>query len=135
MKRFAALHDCPVLSSRASTAASTTSSRFSVARRMNGSEPPISRTTFFRLRPATSATAEPARSDPVTETPRTRGSGITFSAICSLVARIVWYAPSARPASSYIAWIASPDSGHWGAGFSRIGLPTIRFGPAKRATW
>src|SRR5204863_411299 len=49
---------------------------------MKGSEPPISSTTFFRLRPATSATAEPARSDPVTETPRTRGSGITFSAIC-----------------------------------------------------
>ena len=135
MNRFAALQDWPVLSRRASTAASTTSSRFSVASRMNGSEPPISSTTFFRLRPATSATAAPARSEPVTETPRTRGSAITVSAICSLVARIVWYAPSGKPASSYIAWIASADSGHCGAGFSRIGLPTIRFGPAKRATW
>src|SRR6478736_1834586 len=78
---------------------------------MNGSEPPISRTTFFRFRPATSATAAPARSEPVTETPRTRGSGITFSAICSWVARIVWYAPSGRPTSLYIFWIASADSG------------------------
>ncbi len=90
MNRFAALHDWPVLSSRASAAYSTTSSRLSVASTMNGSEPPISSTTFFRCLPAISATAEPARSEPVTETPRTRGSGITVSAICSFVARIVW---------------------------------------------
>src|SRR3954467_11898354 len=88
MNRFAALHDWPVLSRRACAAASTTSSRFSVASRMNGSEPPISRTTFFRLRPATSATAAPARSEPVTETPRTRGAGGTLSAICSGHARV-----------------------------------------------
>ena len=36
---------------------------------MNGSEPPSSSTTFLRLRPAISATAAPARSEPVTETP------------------------------------------------------------------
>ena len=36
---------------------------------MNGSDPPSSRTTFLRLRPATSATAAPARSLPVTDTP------------------------------------------------------------------
>ena len=31
--------------------------------------------------------------------------------------------------------IAAADSGHWPACFSRIVLPMIRFGPAKRATW
>ena len=85
MKRLAALHDWPVLSRRAETADSTAASRSSVLRRMNGSEPPSSSTTFFRFRPATSATAAPARSEPVTETPCTRGSAITFAA-WSLVA-------------------------------------------------
>ena len=85
MKRFAALHACPVFSSRAPTADSTVASRSSVLRRMNGSEPPSSSTTFLRLRPAISATAAPARSEPVSDTPRTRGSAITPS-ICSLVA-------------------------------------------------
>ena len=36
---------------------------------MNGSEPPSSNTTFVRFRPAISATAAPARAEPVTETP------------------------------------------------------------------
>ena len=42
---------------------------------MNGSDPPSSSATFLRLRPATSATAAPARSEPVTETPCTRAVG------------------------------------------------------------
>ncbi len=42
---------------------------------MNGSEPPSSSATFLRLRPATSATAAPARSEPVTETPCTADVG------------------------------------------------------------
>ena len=82
MKRLAALHDWPVLSRRAATASSTVLSRSSVPSTMNGSEPPISSTTFFRLRPAISATAAPARSEPVTDTPRMRGSAMTHS-ICS----------------------------------------------------
>src|SRR5947207_789922 len=57
MNRFAALHDWPALSIRAATASSTVLSRSSVPRTMNGSEPPISSTTFFRCRPAISATA------------------------------------------------------------------------------
>jgi hypothetical protein len=85
MKRLAALHACPEFSRRAPTADSTAASRSSVASRMNGSEPPSSSTTFFRLRPAISATAAPARSEPVSETPRTRGSAITVS-ICAFVA-------------------------------------------------
>ena len=77
--RLAALHDWPALSRRAFTADSTVASRSSVLSRMNGSEPPSSSTTFFRLRPAISATAAPARSEPVTDTPCTRGSAITFA--------------------------------------------------------
>src|SRR4051794_9905034 len=54
MKRLAALQDWPVLSSRASAAACAAPSTSSVPSRMNGSEPPSSSTTFFRLRPAIS---------------------------------------------------------------------------------
>ena len=75
--RLAALHAWPAFSRRAATADSTTPSRSSVLSRMNGSEPPSSRTTFLRFRPATSATAAPARSEPVTDTPCTRGSAMS----------------------------------------------------------
>ena len=85
MNRFAALQDWPVLSRRASAACWATAPMSSVPRTMNGSDPPSSSTTFFRLRPAISATAAPARSEPVTDTPCTRGSPITHS-IWSLVA-------------------------------------------------
>ena len=85
MKRFAALQDWPVFSRRASAACSATAPTSSVPSTMNGSDPPSSSTTFFRLRPAISATAAPARSEPVTDTPCTRGSPITHS-IWSLVA-------------------------------------------------
>ncbi len=88
MKRLAALHACPELSRRASAAASTVAAMSSVLSRMNGSDPPSSSTTFFRWRPAISATAAPARSDPVRDTPWTRGSAITDS-ICSLVAKML----------------------------------------------
>ncbi|GAA1012370.1 hypothetical protein GCM10009551_098230 [Nocardiopsis tropica] len=101
---------------------------------MNGSEPPSSSTHFFRFRPATSATAAPARSEPVSETAATRGSAM-ISAACSLVARMFTYAPDGSPASLKISCIASADSGHCGACLSRIVLPAARFGPANRATW
>ena len=69
---------------------------------MNGSDPPSSSTTFLRLRPAISATAAPARSEPVSDTPWMAGSAIA-SAICSLVARMLTYAPAGKPASSKIS--------------------------------
>jgi len=43
---------------------------------MNASEPPSSSTTGLMLRPACSPTADPARSEPVSVTPRTRGSAM-----------------------------------------------------------
>lgn len=51
-------------------------SRSSVENTMNGSEPPSSRTTFLRLRPAVSAMTAPALSEPVKETPTIRGSAM-----------------------------------------------------------
>ncbi len=78
MKRLAALQAWPALSMRAMTAASTVASMSSVPSTMNGSLPPSSRTTFFRWRPACSATAAPARPEPVREMPCTRGSAMSF---------------------------------------------------------
>ena len=95
--------------------------------------PPSSSTTFFRWRPAISATAAPARSEPVSETPWIRGSAITSS---------IW---SLRPGSSgrrrgetgVVDHLLDRlrRLGHWCAGFSRTVLPVTRFGAAKRATW
>ncbi len=58
------------------------------SRMMYGSDPPSSRTTFFRFRPAVSATTVPARSEPVSDTPRSRGSAIMV-ATCSWVAKML----------------------------------------------
>ena len=74
MIRLAALQACPALPIRPATAALHGRGMSSVSSTMNGSEPPSSRMTFLRLRPAISATAAPARSLPVTDTPTTRGS-------------------------------------------------------------
>ena len=65
---------------------------------MNGSEPPSSSTTFFMCRPATSPTAEPAFSDPVTDTPWTRGSAM-HAATWAEEMNALRYTPSGSPAS------------------------------------
>ena len=78
----------PALPIRPATASFTVLAMSSLSSTMNGSDPPSSRTTFLRLRPATSATAVPARSLPVTETPATRGSAI-MSATWLLVAKML----------------------------------------------
>ena len=85
MNRLPALQAWPVFSMRAEMAASTVASRSSDPSTTNGSEPPSSSTTFFRCRPAVAATAEPARSEPVSETPWMRGSPMS-SSICSFEA-------------------------------------------------
>ena len=72
-----ALQDWPLLFTRAVTAVAAAWSMSALGMTMNGSDPPSSSTTFFRLRPAISATAAPARSEPVSETPWIRGSAIT----------------------------------------------------------
>ena len=88
MIRLAALQAWPALPIRPATAALTVLVTSSLSSTMKGSEPPSSRTTFLRLRPATSATAAPARSLPVTDTPATRGSAI-IAAIWLLLANML----------------------------------------------
>ncbi len=132
--RLAALHAWPALPIRPVSAFLTTRSMSDAPRIRYGSEPPSSSTTFFRLRPAISATAAPARSEPVSETPWMRSSPISVS-ICSLVAKMLTYAPSGRPASRNSRSISSADSGHCGACLSTMALPSIRLGAANRATW
>ena len=134
MNRLAALQACPALPIRWRVAAATTDGTSGASSTMNGSDPPSSSTTFFRFRPAISATAAPARSEPVTDTPPTRGSAMIV-ADCSLVAKMLMYASLGRPASMKICSIASADSGHCGACLRMIVLPIIRFGAANRATW
>ena len=83
---MAALQAWPPLAIRAPTAALATAPMSGASSTMNGSEPPSSSTTFFRFWPAAAATAEPARSLPVTDTPQIRGSA-TMVATCSLLAK------------------------------------------------
>src|SRR5947207_1876627 len=108
--RLLELQAWPTFSIRVTQAVLAASSTSSVSRMMYGSEPPSSRTTFFRLRPAVSATAVPARSEPVNDTPRSRGSAI-IAATCSWVANRLTYTPSGTPASFMICAIAPAEVG------------------------
>ena len=74
--RLGELHACPELDNRARPTVSTSSPTSSVSKTTSGSEPPSSSTLLVRFLPATSATAAPAPSLPVSETPWTRGSAI-----------------------------------------------------------
>ena len=89
MNRLELVHAWPLLSMRPKTPCLTVRSTFSASSTMKGSEPPSSSTTFLRFLPAVAATAEPARSEPVRDTPCTAGSGITMSATCSLDAKML----------------------------------------------
>jgi hypothetical protein len=132
--RLLELQAWPTFSIRVTQAVLAASSTSSVSRTMYGSEPPSSRTTFFRLRPAVSATAVPARSEPVSDTPRSRGSAI-IAATCSWVAKRLTYTPSGTPASFMICAIARAEVGQFSACLSMTVLPTIRLGAANLATW
>src|SRR3974377_1368985 len=68
--RLLELQAWPTFSIRVTQAVLAASWTLSVSRMMYGSEPPSSRTTFFRLRPAVSATNVPARPEPVRDTAR-----------------------------------------------------------------
>ena len=101
---------------------------------MNGSEPPSSITAVFSSRPASAATFEPARSEPVRVTPRTRRSAMIPSTAPGPTRR-VWKTPSGKPASLNIRSIAIA---HWGtleACFSSATLPAVSAAGAKRKTW
>ncbi len=77
MNRLAAIHDCPLLMVRASTAVFTARSRSALGIPTNGSLPPNSSTVFLSCFPAWLATCAPAGSLPVSVTAFTRRSSIT----------------------------------------------------------
>ena len=88
MNRFDAVQAWPALLIRPVTAAAAAAS-MSASESTNGSEPPSSSTYFFIARPATSPTARPARSDPVSDTPCTAGSSMirrTWSSVANALA-------------------------------------------------
>ena len=85
--RLLELQAWPTFSIRVAQAVSAAPSTSGLSRMMYGSDPPSSSTTFLRLRPACAATTVPARSEPVSDTPRSRGSAI-MSATCSWVAKM-----------------------------------------------
>ena len=66
---------------------------------MNTSVPPSSSTLFLMLRPAASATAAPAPTDPVRVTARMRRSSMSFDAAAPSMSS-VWKAPAGKPARS-----------------------------------
>ena len=68
MKRLAAMHDWPLLTTRAFTAVSIAAARSALGITMNGSLPPSSSTVFLICRPAAAATLRPACSLPVSVT-------------------------------------------------------------------
>ena len=68
------MHACPAFVKREATAAAAACSTSASSRTTKGSEPPSSSTDVLSSRPAIAATLEPARSEPVSVTPRTRGS-------------------------------------------------------------
>ena len=80
--RLGELQACPAFDSRAAAAVRATRAMSASSSTISGSEPPSSSTDFVRCSAAVRATAAPARSLPVRDTPRTRGSAI-ISAIWS----------------------------------------------------
>ena len=74
MKRFAAMHDWPLLIMRAFTPTSAAVATSALGRTMNGSLPPSSSTVFLMCFPAVAATWLPAGSLPVSVAAATRGS-------------------------------------------------------------
>src|SRR5437660_10376477 len=75
---------------------------------MNGAEPPSSSTTLLPTFAASSATARPARTLPVTVAALTRGSAMTAGHASTGIARLT-YSPSGPPASRTRASNASAE--------------------------
>ncbi len=67
MIRLAEIHTCPALEKRPFTAPSAAFSISASGKTINGSDPPSSKTTFFKFFPACSANFDPAYSLPVSE--------------------------------------------------------------------
>ena len=133
MKRLAAMQLWPLLISRASAAARAAASTSASANTMKGSLPPSSRTVFFSMRPACSATAMPARSLPVSVAATMRGSAMISFTPAGFVST-VWKSPSGKPARRKTCSISSAQRGTLEACLRIPPLPAMRAGAAKRKT-
>src|SRR5699024_9690617 len=124
----------PAFDSRAVAAIGPPRSMSASSGTSSGSEPPSSCTDFVTFAPAFSATAAPALSLPVSETPRARGSAI-ISASWSWEAKTLREASVGTPAWWRIRAMVSEEAAQIPACLRMIVLPAIRFGATKRATW
>jgi hypothetical protein len=132
MMRLAAMHDWPALMIRMVVMTSAACSRSASARTIAGSEPPSSSTAGLISAPATDATADPARSDPVSDTARTRGSRSSTST-SSWPAMTPCMTPSGAPtASSKSSAIACAQPGTCRSCFMMHVLPAISAGARNR---
>jgi hypothetical protein len=129
MKRLAAMHDSPLLMTRAAAACRAACATSASASTMNGSEPPSSRTTFFSARPAIAPTDAPAASLPVSVTALTAvcAASALASAPCT---RITVNASSGSPASRHSRSIASAQPVTLEACFSATVFPAASAGTA-----
>jgi hypothetical protein len=133
MKRFAAMHDWPLLMVRAFTAVRAAAVISALGITMNGSLPPSSSTVFLICLPAALATWLPAPVLPVRVAAVTRESSMTRRTR-SVSISSVWKQPSGKPALRNMSWIASAHCGTFEACFSNPTLPAASAGAAKRNT-
>lgn len=108
-------------------------SRSASGRTTKGSEPPSSNTTFLIARPAVAATALPALSLPVRETPRIWGDSINWATF-SLLQKTDWKTPFGNPTSWKRREIVVAHPGTFGACFRIMVFPAISAGIEQRKT-
>jgi hypothetical protein len=133
MRRLALMQAWPAFVNRDATAPAAACSMSASSSTTKESEPPSSRTDVFSSRPAIAATLDPARSEPVSVTPRTRGS----ARICSTASTslsTVWNVPSGKPVSGSSSAMRSAQPGTLGACVRSTTLPATSIAGAKRKT-
>ena len=122
MKRFAALHICPVFCNFAQGPSFAAFSKSESSRTMKASLPPSSKTDFLIFFPANAATVPPAFSLPVRLTPLTNGfSKISWISLCPILK--FWKIFFGKPASEKAFSISSPLSKHIDACFRTTTFP------------
>ena len=135
--RLAARQLWPPLRNRERTAEATATSRSASPSTTNGSDPPSSSTLFFTAAPAAAATADPARSLPVSVTAATRGSSISVTVTAGTSGSATTRArstPAGTPAARNTPSMARAHPVTLGECLSRPVLPASRAGAAKRMT-
>ena len=131
MNRFELVQTWPQFINRVLIASGITVSRSAPSSTKKASIPPSSSNDFFRYLPASAATCEPARSEPVRQTPATRGSLMNVS-LSAWPIKAIWKAPLSAPPPSTAFSNSSPLAGTLLDGLMMTALPTIKFGANTR---